>query len=136
MRKRNQERKINSIVNHDKGKVRILLSNPQNTQNLESFYVDDFVKIKQNGPGEYDIKSSIGEKKKSVVNWAHDKQKRFRRSKSMIETNPGPGAYDLLGKAKRSLSKKNTSSFSYGGVRTFLDTILYKTTNHTKASIL
>ena len=60
LRKRNQYRKITSIVSKQNGKVRILLSNPQNTENVESFYIEDYVKIKKNGCGDYDIRTPIG----------------------------------------------------------------------------
>lgn len=56
----------------------------------------------------------------------------------MINTNPGPGSYELAHskKTKTSHSKKHSSSFSSGGVRSFMDTVIYKTTNSMKAQIM
>ena len=53
------------------------------------------------------------EKNKSVIDWSKDKQKRFRRSKS-ISSHVGPGYYEIDKKPKTFHHKRNTSSFSSG----------------------
>lgn len=77
------------------------------------------------------MSKSLVEKNKSVIDWSKDKQKRFKKSKS-ISGNVGPGYYELDQKPKTSHHKRNTSSFSCGEVRTFLDTLVYKTNSLTK----
>jgi hypothetical protein len=76
-----------------------LLSNPHNTEKVESFYIEDYVKIRKNGSGDYDIRTPIGENHKAVIDWSKGRQKRFGRAKSMITTNVGPGSYELDKKA-------------------------------------
>lgn len=50
----NKQRKINSIgVNKDF--VRIILSNPQNTEMNHSVMIDSSIVKKENGPGSYNI---------------------------------------------------------------------------------
>lgn len=75
---------------------------------------------------------NLVDKNKSVIDWSKDKQKRFKKSKS-VSCHPGPGDYELDKKPKKHHNKHNTSSFSSGEVRTFVDTLVYRTKSLTKA---
>ena len=50
----NQKRKIDSISSN-KELVRIILSNPKNTEVMHSVFVDPSIAQKHNGPGTYNL---------------------------------------------------------------------------------
>ena len=73
--------------------MRIVLSNPKNTEIMHSVYVDSSIKKKNHGPGSYNIESASELCRKTsgkVVDWSRCTVNRFKQKKNK---NPGPGAY-------------------------------------------
>jgi hypothetical protein len=89
----NKRRKTDSIVTN-KDFVRIILSNPNNTEIMQSVFVDPSIVKKDQGPGSYNIETASEKCKKrnaSVVDWSKVSGGRFRQKRNR---NPGPGAYE------------------------------------------
>lgn len=73
----NHQRKINSIGGN-KEFVRIILSNPHNTEINQSVFIDSSIIKKENGPGSYNIDEPLHNKSMHIVDWSRDTIKRFK----------------------------------------------------------
>ena len=105
--------------------VRIILSNPRNTELTESVFIDRAIAKRQQGPGSYDLEAGTDIIKKryaSVTDWSRSTGKRFARQKNKT---PGPGAYQVDKNHK--LGNSLSASFAYQGLRSCMDELVYKT---------
>lgn len=96
--------------------MRIVLSNPKNTEMNQSVYIDRDIVMKDHGPGSYDV-GSDKRKNANVVDWSKSNVKRFKHKK---DKNPGPGSYEVDHLPRRTNSCLS-SSFAYQGLRSYLD---------------
>jgi len=90
----NNQRRIDSIGTN-RSLVRIVLSNPKNTEVMHSVFIDNSITKKNEGPGSYNIESATDLCKRRtsyVVDWSKNKGKRFNNKKNR---NPGPGSYEV-----------------------------------------
>jgi hypothetical protein len=121
----NNQRRIDSIGTNREF-VRIVLSNPKNTEIMHSVYIDSSINKKNQGPGSYNIESAIELCKKRnshMVDWSKSNDTRFKQKKNR---NPGPGAYEVKSESKR-MSYCGSASFAYQGLRSCMDEVIYKT---------
>ena len=113
----NHKRKSESIGGNREF-VRIVLSNPKNTEVLHSVFIDSSIKKKENGPGSYNIEGFTHlNKGNHVVDWSRNTANRFRHQK---DKNPGPGSYSVDEK-KNQLITSQSSAFAFQGLRSHID---------------
>jgi len=129
----NNQNKITSIGGN-RDFVRIILSNPKNTEVMESVFVDSSFMQKGNGPGSYEVDKADNfyqSKQMHAIDWSKNKNKRFKQQNNK---NPGPGHYIVADRPIRSLSM--SSAFAYGGLRSYMDEVIYKTKMPFKVKVI
>ena len=86
---------------------------------------------KEKGPGSYDVDTFYKNKQKKAIDWSKDKNSRFKQQK---DRNPGPGYYIYDRRPVRSLSM--SSAFAYGGLRSYMNEVIYKTKMPFKVKVI
>lgn len=115
--------------------MRVLLSNPHNTEIMHSVFIEKSIKKREKGPGTYNIESSNELCKKrsaNVVDWSKNTTNRFKNKKNK---NPGPGAYQV-GQVLTKTQSCMSSSFAYQGLRSHMDELIYKTRMPFKVKVI